>query len=44
MIDIQVSAEYLVYSIRTMYNISGYRINIIGHSQGGILPRFAFRF
>jgi len=42
--DIQVAAEYLVQSIRTMRARSGRRIAIIGHSQGGMSMRWALRF
>jgi triacylglycerol esterase/lipase EstA (alpha/beta hydrolase family) len=42
--DSQTSAEYVVNAIRTMYSRSGRRIAIIGHSQGGMLPRWVFRF
>jgi hypothetical protein len=42
--DIQTAAEYVVNAIRTMYAQAGRRIAIIGHSQGGMLPRWAFRF
>jgi pimeloyl-ACP methyl ester carboxylesterase len=42
--DIQTAAEYVVNGIRTMYAQSGRRIAIIGHSQGGMVPRWAFRF
>ncbi len=42
--DIQLSAEYLVHAIRTMHARSGRRIAVIGHSQGGMSPRFALRF
>ena len=42
--DIQTAAEYVVNAIRTMYARAGHRIAIIGHSQGGMLPRWAFRF
>jgi Putative serine esterase (DUF676) len=42
--DIQVAGEYVVNAIRTMYARAGRRISIIGHSQGGMLPRWAFRF
>ncbi|CAF3581250.1 unnamed protein product [Rotaria sp. Silwood1] len=52
--DLQVAAEYIVFAIRKMYKKTtrekekGIRnktkINIIGHSLGGTLPRFAFRF
>lgn len=42
--DIQVNGEYVVYAIRTMYHRAGRRIAIIGHSQGGMVPRWAFRW
>jgi len=42
--DIQVAAEYLVQSIRTMHARSGRRVAIIGHSQGGMSMRWALRF
>jgi pimeloyl-ACP methyl ester carboxylesterase len=42
--DIQVAGEYVVYAIRTMYAASGRRIDIVGHSQGGMVPRWALRF
>ena len=42
--DLQSNAEYVVNAIRVVYRRSGKRIGIIGHSQGGISPRWAFRF
>ena len=42
--DIQTSAEYVVNAIRTMYSRAGRRIAIVGHSQGGMLPRWVLRF
>jgi pimeloyl-ACP methyl ester carboxylesterase len=42
--DIQVAGEYVVNGIRTMYAEAGRKIAIIGHSQGGMLPRWALRF
>jgi pimeloyl-ACP methyl ester carboxylesterase len=42
--DAQVAGEYVVNAIRVMYAQAGHRIAIIGHSQGGMLPRWAFRF
>ena len=42
--DIQVAGEYVVYAIRTEYARAGRRIAIIGHSQGGMVPRWALRF
>ena len=42
--DVQVNGEYVVYAIRTMRSRAGRRISIIGHSQGGMVPRWALRF
>jgi triacylglycerol esterase/lipase EstA (alpha/beta hydrolase family) len=44
MSDAQVAAEYVVYAIREVHRISGHRVSILGHSQGGTEPRFALRF
>lgn len=43
--DIQVSGEYIVYAIRTVYEQSNHqRVNIIAHSQGSASARSALRF
>jgi triacylglycerol esterase/lipase EstA (alpha/beta hydrolase family) len=42
--DMQISGEYVVHAIRTMYERSGRRIAVLGGSQGGSLPRWALRF
>jgi hypothetical protein len=42
--DIQVAAEYVVHAIRRMHGRSGDEISILGHSQGGMSPRWALRF
>ena len=39
--DIQVAGEYVVYAIRTMHAAYGGRIDVVGHSQGGMVPRWA---
>ncbi|GAA5113153.1 lipase [Haloechinothrix salitolerans] len=44
MSDIQVSAEYVVHAIRHVYRRSGREVDVLGHSQGGNVPRFALRF
>lgn len=44
MSDIQVSAEYVVHAIRRMHSRSDRRADVIGHSQGGMVPRWALRF
>jgi len=42
--DIQVSAEYVVHAIRTMSDRAGGKIDVVGHSQGGMVPRWALKF
>jgi hypothetical protein len=42
--DIPSSGQYLVYAIRTMYAMAHQKIAIMGHSQGGMSMRWAFRF
>jgi triacylglycerol esterase/lipase EstA (alpha/beta hydrolase family) len=42
--DIQVAGEYLVHAIRTMHHRTGRKIAVLGHSQGGMNPRWALRF
>lgn len=42
--DIQRSGEFVVHAIRTMHARAGRRIAILGHSQGGMVPRWALRF
>lgn len=42
--DVQARGEYIVYAIRRMYRLAGRRIAIFGHSQGGMVGRWALRF
>ncbi|MHB8694298.1 MAG: lipase [Solirubrobacteraceae bacterium] len=43
--DIQTAAEYDVYAIRYLYHAShDRRIAVVGHSQGGMQPRWPLRF
>jgi triacylglycerol esterase/lipase EstA (alpha/beta hydrolase family) len=44
MANIETAGEYVVSAIRTMYGAYGERIDIIGHSQGGMVPRWVLRF
>jgi hypothetical protein len=44
MADIQTAGEYVVSAIRSMHAAYGGRVDIIGHSQGGMVPRWALRF
>jgi len=43
-IDMQTSVEYVVYAVRHMYAVSGRKVSMIGHSQGGTLLGWALRF
>ncbi|MBV9411464.1 MAG: lipase [Acidimicrobiia bacterium] len=42
--DIQVASEYVVYAIRQMAATAHRRVSVIGHSQGGLEPRWALRW
>jgi hypothetical protein len=42
--DIQISAEYVVHALRKMSAASGRKVDVLGFSQGGMLPRWALRF
>jgi hypothetical protein len=42
--DIQVASEYVVFAVRQMAAATGRRVDILGHSQGGLQPRWAVRW
>ncbi len=42
--DVQTTGELLVDAIRRVHERSGRRVSIIGHSQGGMVARWALRF
>lgn len=42
--DIQESAPYVVDAVTRMHAASGTKISILGHSQGGLVPRWALRW
>jgi pimeloyl-ACP methyl ester carboxylesterase len=44
MANIEIAGEYVVYAIREMHAMSHKKVEIVGHSQGGMLPRWALRF
>ena len=48
MSDIQVAGEYVVYALRKMSTFKGHKaarkVQVIGYSQGGMVPRWALRF
>lgn len=41
--DLQRNVEFVVHAIRRVYELSGDKIAIIGHSQGATLPAYALR-
>ena len=42
--DIQVSSEYVARAISVMHRKSDEMVDVMGHSQGGLQPRWAIRF
>jgi hypothetical protein len=42
--DIQVAGEYVVHAIRTMSTRYHRDVDVVGYSQGGMVPRWALRF
>lgn len=42
--DLQVAAEYVVFGIRSLYAATGSRIDLLGHSQGGMIGRWALKY
>lgn len=42
--DIQVAGEYVVNALRTMARRTHRKVDVLGYSQGGMLPRWALRF
>ncbi len=42
--DIQVSAEYVVHAVRAIHAATGLKVDIVGHSQGPLEPRWAIKF
>lgn len=42
--DIQIAAEYVVHAVRAMHERAGRRIDVVGFSQGGMVPRWALKF
>ena len=41
--DIQTAGEYVTYAVREVHRRAGKRISLIGHSQGGMVFRWALR-
>lgn len=44
MADIQLSGEHVVRHLRAIRALAGRRVDVVGHSQGGMVARWALRF
>lgn len=42
--DMQESVEYVVHAVRTVREVPGRKVALVGHSQGGLLAAWALRF
>jgi hypothetical protein len=42
--DIQIAAQYVVYAIRTMHATAHRRVDLLGYSQGGMVPRWSLKY
>ena len=42
--DIQISAEYVARAVEVMHQASDDDVDIVGHSQGGLTPRWAIKY
>ncbi len=42
--DIQDSSEYVVYALRAIHALTGQKVSMIAHSQGGLEERWALRW
>ena len=42
--DLQISAEYVAHAILEIHRRTGHQVDVMGHSQGGLLPRWAITF
>ena len=44
LVDLQRSSEYVVFALRSMHRKAHSRVDVVGHSQGGLQPVWALRF
>ena len=44
MLDVADNAEYVTFAIRRMHRRSGRMVDVVGYSQGGMLPRWSLKY
>ena len=42
--DIQISSEYVVFALRKIHRLTDKRVDVLGHSQGALQPRWALKW
>jgi triacylglycerol lipase len=42
--DQQIAAEYVAYAVMRMHQLSGRKVEMVGHSQGASMPRWAIKY
>ncbi len=42
--DMQVSAEFIAFAVNTAFEKYGRKVDMVGHSQGALVPRWSIRY
>ena len=42
--DLQLSGEYVAWAVLAIHGATGRKVDVAGHSQGGLVPRWAIRW
>lgn len=42
--DMQTTAEYVAHAVRRMSDRAGEKVDVVGHSQGGLIPRWSIKY